>query len=72
MFTKAQFRDWFIEAVRTVPVDAINEAGEGQSGVHPLGLWINGHRLHNEDAAKHSAGGGYTDAQAVKAVKDKL
>ena len=44
-----------------------------QSRFHTLGWWIDLLRRHHEDKTKHGSGGdSYTDAKAVKAVKDKL
>ena len=45
--------------------------GEKATGEHSLEEWLGSYHKHRYDAAKHG-GGGYSDAQAVKAVRDKL
>lgn len=53
---------------------AIDEGtGNKLTGVHTLPNWMAVLHKHNQDAIKHTATvSPYTDAQAVKAVKDKL
>ncbi len=56
----AEFNRRFAEAVKSVGVEARDEAGALKSGPHPLAEWIDASRVHQVDAAKHSAGEGHS------------
>lgn len=73
--TQDEFNAMFLEAVKRVPFPTQSQPGTQPPTSTPnvLAVFLDGFRRHGEDAAKHSAGGGdYTDADAVRAVKDKL
>jgi len=67
---KAEFNKLFKQAINEVGFSSEKD-GTATSGAHSLVSWTEIFRAHKDDAAKHGSGG-YTDAQAVKAVKDKL
>ena len=73
------FVEWSHRFIREVPAQPRDEKGNPiPNARHPIGEYLGNirdisarERAHDEDTAKHG-GGGYSDAQAVKAVKDKL
>ena len=72
------FVEWTHRFIREVPAQARDGGGKPVGSRHPIGEYLGNIRdisarekAHAGDAAKHG-GGGYSDAQAVKAVKDKL
>lgn len=59
--------------VRAMKFRARDTDGTGYAAVADLERWFGAFDEHRKDGDQHSAGGtGYTDADAVKAVKDKL
>ncbi len=71
---KATFEKMLRSVLSRTEVIAIKDDGKTTGGYASLGLniyRIRQNERHAKDAAKHG-GGGYSDAQAVKAVKDKL
>lgn len=73
------FERMFQKAWRKSLVKVLDKDRKEVGDAHPPGRWAGvgsetrtALNTHTGDASKHSGQGGYTDADAVKAVKDKL